>query len=595
MFLAYFLHNRRAMKNTKLHRHVLGTSGCTIAAILLLVSQTARGDIIPAQRLIDWTKAGVPGGIPFRTTIYTNISSGASESVIQAALNTCPSNQVVMLGSGTFTLSSQLQVPNSYITLRGSTNTYLVLSTTCMNCGDAVVEISFNSSGAYWSASGNSGTSGYTANNVVNWTGGYAQGTTVLTLASTVGLKVGQILGLDEASDGSNTYSQGEAGNTGMQTWACRGAGDRVLQQYVLVTAINNASNVTISPGLYSPFWASNLNPQAFWSSNSNIQYSGIEDLDINAANEMGNCVDIVGGYACWVRNVTFHKPGGQEATTLFSKNCEFRHCTFSDLPIPPNSGLYGFQPVSSSDLRFEDNIFSNYYNGINMVGVSGSVFAFNYFTNDLTTVKYPSSNVGNPTFNFFPHAGHPNFNLVEGNYARAQVFDATWGNSSYMTTFRNRLTGWEGNAGYCERLMEHAYYVSSVGNVYGTSGENMDYDGRSGNDIWCWADWVGDWQTDTRTNDVRVTNTLFRAGNWDVVNNTVVWGTNAVQSISNSYAYATKPSWFGNRPWPPFDPSSASAASPTNIPAGYRFLFGVDPPSGVVAPPAPPANLIVQ
>jgi len=582
------------MKNTKLH-HVLGMSGCTILAILLLVSQAARGDVIPAQRLIDWTKAGVPGGILTRTTIYTNISAGASESVIQNALNSCPNNQVVKLGSGTFTLSGQLQIPNSFTTLRGSTNTYLVYGSSTVNSGDAVVEIGATTSGSFWSASGNSGASGYTVNNSVNWTGGYAQGTTVLTLASTSGLQVGQILGLDEASDGVNTFSIGcrYPYDGGTSVWANRGAGDRVLQQYVLVTAING-NNVTISPGLYSPFWSGALAPQAFWASGNfnNIQYSSVEDLDINANKDQAACIDMVNAYGCWARNVTMHNPNAFHATTLFTKNCEIRHCTFTDFPAN-ESGLYGFQPVSSSDLRFEDNIFSNYINAVNFVAVSGSVFAYNYFTNDMV-----GSVVGNPTFNFFPHVGHSHFNLVEGNYARSQTFDCLYGNSSYNTTVRNRLTAYESpNIGWCVRLMVRAYDFSAVGNVLGTPGVGMDYEGITGNDIWCYASntnpaSAGQWY-DTRGIDPQVTNTLFRAGNWDAANNAVVWGATPVQTISNSYAYASKPAWWGNEPWPAYDPNSASAANPQNIPAGYRFYFGVDPPAGVVTPPAPPANLI--
>src|SRR5262249_1622682 len=42
-----------------------------------------------------------------------------------------------------------------------------------------------------------------------------------------------------------------------------------------------------------------------------------------------------------------------------------------------------------------------------------------------------------------------------------------------------------------------------------------------------------------------------------------------------------SKPSWFGDRPWPPIDPASPATAVPTNLPAGYRYTFGVDPPTG--------------
>jgi PKD repeat protein len=73
----------------------------------------------------------------------------------------------------------------------------------------------------------------------------------------------------------------------------------------------------------------------------------------------------------------------------------------------------------------------------------------------------------------------------------------------------------------------------------------------------------------------------LYRHGNWDVVNNSIVWDpTNPDHNLPASLAFASKPDWFGDRPWPAYDPANPSAAVVTNIPAGYRFVFGVDPPS---------------
>jgi hypothetical protein len=575
------------MKNTGLRR-ALGTSGCTMVAISLLVSQTARGDIIPANRLIDWTKAGVPGGIPAVTTIYTNIPAGASTATIQAALDACPSNQVVLLAPGTYTITAMLRVRKNGVVLRGAGMDRTFLSSSLHpTLDDATVEVGATTTGSFWSRTGNSGTSGYTANYSVNWTAGYARGTTNVTLSSTSGLTVGQLLGLDQASDGTNVFSSGCRGD-GPSSWANRGAGDRVLQQYVRVLAING-NTVTIEPGLYSPFWSASLSPQAFWSTDvsGNVQFAGVEDMTIQCNDLSTFTLCFVNAYACWARNVKLRLPREAHLGTTFTKNCEFRHCLFTDF-LPNASGVYGFEPRNSSDLRFEDNIFSNYINAVNFVATSGSVFAYNFFNNDLI-----GSVVGNPTWNFFPHCGHGHYDLVEGNYARAQTFDCLYGNSTYNTTFRNRFVGYENpNRGWTIRILRRAYYFTAVGNVLGTGGVGMDYEGKTGNDIWCWGD--VNWN-DTRNTDPRVTNTLFRAGNWDVVNNAIVWGTNAVQSISNSYAYASKPSWFGDRPWPAFDPLSAAAAAATNIPAGYRFYFGIDPPSGGVGPPAPPTNVVAQ
>src|SRR4029078_8062648 len=70
--------------------------------------------------------------------------------------------------------------------------------------------------------------------------------------------------------------------------------------------------------------------------------------------------------------------------------------------------------------------------------------------------------------------------------------------------------------------------------------------------------------------------------GNYDVVNNGIVWDSTITDhNVPNSYYLGNKPAWFGDRPWPPYDPASPSSAAITNIPAGYRWVFGTDPPSG--------------
>jgi hypothetical protein len=98
-----------------------------------------------------------------------------------------------------------------------------------------------------------------------------------------------------------------------------------------------------------------------------------------------------------------------------------------------------------------------------------------------------------------------------------------------------------------------------------------------------------------TVPNDPNVFATAFMAGNYDVVSNAVVWWSAPAQSITNSLAYSSEPSWWTAAAWPPYDPNNASAASYTNIPAGYRAAYGVDPTAGPVAPPLPPTNLIAQ
>src|SRR5208283_2323420 len=81
--------------------------------------------ILDPSRAIDWSQAGIPGGIPNRTTIcatvnastYGNGSSDATNG-IQSVLNSCPAGQVVSLTVGTFLLSGNLSIPSN-VTLRG--------------------------------------------------------------------------------------------------------------------------------------------------------------------------------------------------------------------------------------------------------------------------------------------------------------------------------------------------------------------------------------------------------------------------------------------------------------------------------------------
>src|SRR5580704_16294320 len=90
--------------------------------------------ILPSGTGVDWSQAGIPGGIPDASwtqagsTVTTTTCPGASPgsasgtdctSTIQAALNACGANHYVLLGPGTFLLNSALSIPSNCV-LRGS-------------------------------------------------------------------------------------------------------------------------------------------------------------------------------------------------------------------------------------------------------------------------------------------------------------------------------------------------------------------------------------------------------------------------------------------------------------------------------------------
>ena len=92
----------------------VGLSICGLALLAL------EGRSAPYNTLsTNWSDSGVPGGIPYRTNIYTNIPAGSSLFYIQNALNTCPSNRVVQLASGGYNIGGLLIMKNG-VTLRGA-------------------------------------------------------------------------------------------------------------------------------------------------------------------------------------------------------------------------------------------------------------------------------------------------------------------------------------------------------------------------------------------------------------------------------------------------------------------------------------------
>ncbi|MGH9469399.1 MAG: hypothetical protein ACRD1N_03535, partial [Terriglobia bacterium] len=92
--------------------------------------------ILGPSRATDWTQAGIPGGIPNRTTICQTVApSGQTDATdsrnIQSAIAACTGrNEVVQLEAGTYTISQGLSFdsydqygnpsPNNNVTLRGA-------------------------------------------------------------------------------------------------------------------------------------------------------------------------------------------------------------------------------------------------------------------------------------------------------------------------------------------------------------------------------------------------------------------------------------------------------------------------------------------
>ena len=297
------------------------------------------------------------------------------------------------------------------------------------------------------------------------------------------------------------------------------------------------------------------------------------------------------------------------------------------DFSFMPRTAGDWCSDLSVSNALIEDNIFYRQTPGVECdAASSGNAFLYNFsdqalWTQGATEQEYSFD--GN-------HAPHGNMNLYEGNYGNNFINDGYHGSGSHFTIFRNRFHGYDETGdtinSRCIDLCRWSLYNTVVGNVLGTSGFSNVYDektngfsmdtdhfiyrfgypnlGNSGfsgyrptltlaqdkaqsmealdEAVRPTSEWSKGGSTFPAGTAGTVQGTTFVEGNWDAVNNKVMWNTIPAQAIPNSLYYPSKPAYFGSLAWPPFDPNNpGSNNSPSSIPsggaaipAGYRYIY---------------------
>jgi len=575
--------------------------------ILLLLSlpslaqaQLWRGIIDPA-RAIDWqTAVGVSGGIPSGT--WTQCGSTiapytGSAATINNAIAACGANQFVRLGTGTFSLSSPINLeghPNVAVRGGGALTTKIVMSSGSSTCGSTI------SAYACMGSSQSHGT--FAIGSSTTWTAGYAQGATVITLGSVAGISANpgseSILTLDQDDDAADTgnvvmsigsgfvigsvpdaRSCGGAstGVTGTPVSGCTGqTAQRSQQQMVKVTAING-NNVTIFPGLYMPNWRSSHNPGAWWQSSPG-RHNGFEDVTFDMlALSSNNGVQVSNCFECWLRNVRILVGANFRTQVQLYRayRTEIRDSYLYSTHTGGGAQSYGFESFSA-DATLVINTISHHNSARWLIGVgSANTVAYNYSFDDTSS--------GN--FFWADQMDHDasTHNFYEGNQGAYHVQDTVHGPHMFHTDFRNQFTGNapQGPATKTaetspEIIMSHSRYANVIGSVLGTTGYHNRYQNRatidsaSGCDRSIYA--LG--YTDTSCQgpsggvplDGVVATTLMRWGNCDAVTGfnackfditEVPSGIspfpNAVpasQTLPASFLYSSKPAAWWGTPW---------------------------------------------
>jgi hypothetical protein len=545
--------------------------------------------IIDSSRAVNWSNAGVPGGIPSAswTQCGSTIPAGASVSTINSAIAGCGSNQFVQLAAGNFNLAGGIVWNGkSNVALRGmgASQTFLVFSNN-NSCQGLYADVCFQSTDVNYNGA---------PSNLGNWTAGYAKGTTSITLSSKGNLAVGTPITLDQTDDTVDTggifvcYApQGVCSTNGDNGGAPRAG--RSQQQIVTVTSISGSGPYTvgISPGIYMPNWTAAKTPQAWWPS-SPISTSGVENLsmDHTAAEPnvgQGVGVGMFNCNGCWIKGVRSISPGRSHVQMLLSNRCTIQDSYFY-LTAGHTSTSYGVEALPASDALIQNNIFQQVTAPVAFNGsCSGCVMAYNFDINNI----YDS---GGGVYTWQEHGTDPHAVgdeniLLEGNQGAGLDSDVIHGSHHFITAFRNYWNGYQPNNGVNPTGNTNAIIIRSlnrfmniVGNVLGAPSYHKSYSSGSATSVYS----IG--LGDETPNDPNVALTLLRWGNWDVVTGAARWCGNssspgwtttcaaisevpsAIANIATlipsstalpaSFYLTSQPAWWpSSKPWPPIGP----------------------------------------
>jgi hypothetical protein len=468
------------------------------------VHAQAWSGIIDPSRAVDWSRAGVPGGVPNRTTqcgptiaAYGTSSNPGSATTINKAIAACPAGQFVSLGAGTFYIDADIMNALPYtsnVTLRGqgANSTFIIFSPgtsgNCQGMGAAICLTGSNNSAN-------------NEDNVCDWIAGYSVGANVITLAncgSTTpaigalgGLHVGSVITLDQLDEATDTGTIWNCAVTNVCATANQGGGARTdgtcsggtcirsQQQQMTVTGISG-SNVSISPGVYMPNWRSGQKPQA-WFANTTVTGVGVENLSIDNTNSgEGHGIVLLNCNQCWVKGVRSLVANRSHVELAVCSHCVVRDSYFYQ-NVNHSSVSYGIELGSTSDSLIENNISQQVTDSApSCTGAcEGNVMAYNLGIDSTYTSP------GWFQASYYQHSSGDALNLWEGNIGTGYSADSVHGTHQFETLFRNyfigtQAAGCDGVACNSQTVPIHLFagsrYFNIVGNVLGQSGYHAHY-----------------------------------------------------------------------------------------------------------------------
>jgi hypothetical protein len=588
-----------------------------IFLLCLVIPATVKGQeawsgILDPSRAINWSNAGVIGGIPTRTTVCASLTSASTYMEINHAIAHCPSGQVVSLAAGTYNLTNSIVINKSGVTLRGAGPDQTFLKFSGSNgCNGNICVQNGNST---WDGSSCVQPGGSCS---LNWSAGYTPGTTSITTDKAP--PVNNLLILDQADETTDpgTFYTCDVSGVCHPTGEVVGQG-RVVRgvthghtQLVTVQSVTGTGpyRVTISPGLYAQDWRSGQTPGGWWVGVP-ISGVGIENLSLDNTNSGDQAgINFGGAQNCWIKNIRSMFGHRNHVWLYQSSHITVQDSYFFGQVVLTGPGAYGVELWLSSDNLIQNNIMD--YGPCILTGTAqGNVYAYNYFSNTNEGVA------GSLAGGLVPgHDAGSMYNLTEGNTAPQYWHDYFHGTNGLSTVFRNNLAGTDSvaySATYPINLYMGVRMENIIGNVLGTAGFHNNYEDckvspgcvnqKTNTSIYVngfpGAGNAAD--SGTLVYDRLVHDTLMRWGNYDVVTKGVRWcgdssntgwattcgsrsevptslASCTICSTSTSYSNAVpssttlpasfylsaKPSWWGTMPWPAIGPDVTGGTGP--------------------------------
>jgi hypothetical protein len=623
----------------------------TTSQNLQITVTSGSNSLLPPNRdaSANWKMAGMlsVGGIPNRTTqcgaTLNPLGAGQNDAnQINNAITGCPAGQVVNLAAGTFTIAEGSYVLlNKGVTLRGAGPASTILT---RPAGPGGWSGGCSSSGA-WGATFGCNTPGNSPTPIIligpqrygnrttatALTADAAQGGTSVTVNSTTGFAVGQFALLDELSGATwqpepnqsyvnagykqvwasppddatcascyrvvypyhNPVAPGD--HTDVSTYSCWFSNcDRPTNEIKRISAIDTSTKTITFDSPLTDSYRVGHSAQLYYFTPQFLQNAGVENLAVSHGDDSD--IELIYCAYCWVQNVdvSLYLNDGIRMIDVFRVQLEGDYIHKAAFPVLGGAGYNISLAWGASEVLIENSI-STLANKVmvDRAAGAGSVVAYNYMDAGYTGNNDAWVEIGLNA----SHMVGSHHVLFEGNYGFNIDTDSTWGNTTYVTYFRNYARGLRAPftavdgqvvddttcCGPKRAGASHVwdYWFSFVGNVLGSPGQmsGWTYNCVAGtNNIPNKCIWELGY-TDITPNgyDPNAVSSAIQDGNYDYVTNSIHWAANDTShTLPNSFYLGAKPAFFNagsGYTWPWVEPAGSSQLY--TLPAKARYDAG--------------------